>query len=147
MLCFLVGSGLIPEHSKHLYSCDALYDMVPRTRTCGQGLWPRCCTFMYFCAWLELKYHDQWHMPQLRLLHFVCWYLYVWTVWKLEFDGYRRPGVWAQWVHEFVWWKRVKDIMVLSTYEIGHIGQNHSGTFLSKEGVRKYLWVLQMFME
>ncbi len=35
----------------------------------------------------------------------------------------------------------------LSTDEIGYIGQEHSRTFLSREGVRKYLLVLQMFIE
>ncbi len=41
----------------------------------------------------------------------------------------------------------MKDIEILSTDEIGYIRQEHSRTFFSREGVRKYLLVLQMFME
>ncbi len=43
--------------------------------------------------------------------------------------------------------KECENMKKLITDEIGYIGQEHSRTFLSREGVRKYLLVLQMFME
>ncbi len=75
-------------------------------------------------------------------------YLYVWTLWKLKIDWSWSLGLWAQWVYEFERWKSVKDIEIDTQYWWDWpFGREHSRTFLSREGVRKYLLVHQMFIK